>query len=389
MRQHHLISSFILCLAIGCAAPTPSAPRQDSVSGQSFLKLWEYNVTSPTDPITNIFVRDNLVVAYSKNHVGFWISDQGSFLNRSQLTVGDRRVFPPVVLSDRVAVPTTLSIETFDKSGKFLRSHPLPTSVQSAAAGSGSSLYLGMAHNVSGRLARYNFTDRGLSLAWELYTAKGLVAAPAVWNDAIYAAGNDGNVWAITGSRDSLWAMYDGKATFPTNAKVSADVMVDDYGVFVASQDARLYCIDRTTGRSRWTYYASTPLLSPPFVTSSHVYQTVPNVGLVAIDKTEGKAAREALWVQPLADQVIATDEDHVYASSGGAIVAIDRRTGEVVFRSTRQDFTAFAANPKSTTIFAATRSGMIVAVQPIVRPGAVGEMVMNSDWMTPLASAQ
>jgi hypothetical protein len=83
--------------------------------------------------------------------------------------------------------------------------------------------------------------------------------------------------------------------------------------------------------------------------------------------------------VQPQADQVLSADERYLYVRSGNTIVALDRATGSPAFRSTRNDLVIFATNTQSPTIYAATRDGAILAIRPVTRPGAVGEIVFDS----------
>jgi outer membrane protein assembly factor BamB len=219
-----------------------------------------------------------------------------------------------------------------------------------------------------------------------MYTTQGISAAPVVLHDVVYAGGNDGRVWALTGGRDALWNLPG--SAFQTGGKISADLVVDEAGVYVASQDKQLYCLDRTSGKIRWSYYAPSPLLESPYVSATHAYQFVPHVGLVAIDKTQGGQARTPVWVQPLARQVLSVDDKYVYVSAGGSILALDKATGDPIFRSQRTDMTAFAVNMKDSTIYAATRVGTIMAVKPVLKPGTVGEIVSNELLFEPVAMA-
>jgi hypothetical protein len=101
---------------------------------------------------------------------------------------------------------------------------------------------------------------------------------------------------------------------------------------------------------------------------------------MAAISKTEGQFARTPLWIQPIAEQVLAADETHVYVRAGGnAIVALDKATGEPQFRSTRGDLSVFATNLKTPLIYAATRSGSVFGIKPVITPGAVGEVVFET----------
>ena len=105
-------------------------------------------------------------------------------------------------------------------------------------------------------------------------------------------------------------------------------------------------------------------------VTADRVYQYVPRRGLVALNKTEGKSAREALWTVPDARKVLSLDDKYVYAlHDDGAIIALDRSDGIERFRSRRDDLTITATNTSGSTIYAANERGEVLAIRPVLRP--------------------
>jgi len=59
-------------------------------------------------------------------------------------------------------------------------------------------------------------------------------------------------------------------------------------------------------------------------------------------------------------------------------VIAIDKQTGEQRFTSKRNDLVAFATNTKDGTIYAATASGQVIAITPVLKPGNVGEIAMD-----------
>lgn len=377
MRRQFLIPAVLILLATGCTASRPSAAGPTMVSGQAFVKEWEANLSVGTDYIKSLHVHDKSVIAYTQGNRGYWLSATGGqLLGSNPITRPGHTVHPPVVLADYTVIPTSISLETFDKTGKRLDTFIMPTAIQSPAAGSGSSVYLGVSHPGSGRLGRFDVGNR-VNVGWEMYTSDGVVAAPAVYNETIFAGGLDGRVWAVTSNRLPIWSLPNN--AFETNGPITADLVADDHGLYVASHDKRLYCLDRNSGKIKWMYFGEYPLTDAPVATSTQVFQLVPNVGLVAINKAEGKHAREPMWIQPIAQQVLAADDSYVYVRSGrGAVMALDKTTGEPVFQSTRGDLDVFATNVKGSIIYAATRHGTILAIKPILKPGTVGEIVWN-----------
>jgi outer membrane protein assembly factor BamB len=182
----------------------------------------------------------------------------------------------------------------------------------------------------------------------------------------------------VNEDRAPIWSLPN--FVFHTDGRILAGLKIDDYGVYVASTDSKLYVLDRMTGKIRWQYFAGTALLDSATVTADSVYQYVPNHGLVALDKTAGDFNRKARWVAADAKQFLAADEKYVYvALRDRRIAALDKATGEQKFTSERTDLTVFAPNTKSGVIYAATADGLLLAVKPVTKPGSVGELVRNN----------
>ena len=78
--------------------------------------------------------------------------------------------------------------------------------------------------------------------------------------------------------------------------------------------------------------------------------------------------------------EVVAQDDKYAYArSSDNHLLAIDKATGETKFQSQRTDFARFGVNTKDDgVIFAVTKSGTVLAIKGIFKPGVVGEQVRN-----------
>jgi hypothetical protein len=373
--KQQLLISLIALIAIGCESHPE--PVYTAVPATSFVKQWQADVDLHHDEISALYVQGDQLIAYTKDNGGYWLSADGGALEAfNKIAPHDLTVHPPVTLTDRTAIPTSASIETYDKVGKHLDSYSRPNAIQTDAAVIGNSLFTGVAYPGSGRLARLDVTGN-IDPVWELWMPFGMRSAPATFGDAVFAASMDGAVWAVTINREAVWTQLPDNV-FKTDNTITANLAVDDYGLYVPSQDKKLYCLERGTGKIKWSFYAGMPLFDQPIVIGNVVYQLVPGSGLVALSKTQGNATRTALWTQPLAKQVLASDSQYLYVRfDPGVIVALDKATGQPQFRSQRESFDVFATNLNSPLIYAATKDGHILAVRPILRPGTVGEIVM------------
>ena len=203
---------------------------------------------------------------------------------------------------------------------------------------------------------------------------------------------------AVSVARLQVWATDGGY--FLTSGAITADLRVDESGLYVASNDSKLYCINRATGKLKWQYFAATPLLSSPVLTADTIYQMTTNRGLVALDKAAPPVVGQAeappakaydrfpRWTYPLASQFLAQDEKFTYAAvvrpdpahPGGPpqrlIVALDKQTGEKRFESDHKDFDCFGINPRDGLIYVSFGGGQLMALQPVLRAGQIGELV-------------
>jgi outer membrane protein assembly factor BamB len=185
-----------------------------------------------------------------------------------------------------------------------------------------------------------------------------------------------------------VWALPDG--VFKTQGKFVSDIYADDFGVYAASTDTKLYCLDRVTGKIKWQYFAGVALKQAPVVTAVNVYQFVPGQGIVAIDKTNYSSIdRTARWAARDAVQVLSEDAADVYLRRrDNRLMAVDKVTGEVRYVSKSGSYSVFATNTSDAMIYAAKPSGEVVQIKPVNAAGEVGRVVMDPRAQ-PVASAR
>jgi hypothetical protein len=373
-----LLSLIVSSLHLAGCARRPPAPVMAPIPANAFQTGWRADLDLKRDSADRLFLRDGLVFLYTKNNRVNVISAAGGELLASNQVVSPRQELrPPVLLGDKIVYPTLLAFEVYDRRGREIETVPLERATRSPATPDENIVYVGLDYGTGGRLAKFDITRPYGRTLWELMTFGSISAAPAVYENIIYAASEDGRVYAVDENRAPVWPMEGN--TFLTAGPVTADVKVDDYAVYIASTDSKLYALDRATGRIRWQYFGGRPLRTPPVVTQDRVYQYVPGRGLVSISKTEGESFRKPLWTARAARRFLSADDKHVYVlTADGAIAALDKATGEQVFRSKRDDFTVSTANTRDSTIYLSTDDGEVLAVKPVLRAGTVGEIVLN-----------
>jgi outer membrane protein assembly factor BamB len=392
-------------LAGGCKTVTKPVTI-GPVPAQSFVQNWLATLpNAKTDPVTNLYLRGETLYAYTRsNQVYGFTATGGTLVFSNQVVPAISTLRAPTLLPDhKIVFPAGDSLEEFDHTGRRLHSFPLEKPTHSAGVAVGYMLYVGVDSPTGGRLAALDLTPRvptadqiaaakKLNLAlgpeinrldtkWEVLTIAGIEAAPVFYQGIIYVGTLDGKVWAINEEGSGIWSLPDGSHVFQAAKAIHADLKVDELGVYAASADGSLYCIDRASGRIKWTYFAGAPLEAAPVLTSTTIYQAVPGTGLVAIDK-HALGIAKAKWISPKAVRCLSEDSNYVYAvEDDGYLMALGKTDGQLAFRGARHDLIAFAADPtaKVPGIFTAAADGGLIGALPVFRPGTIGLLVMDT----------
>jgi hypothetical protein len=388
--------------AAGAAEPIPL---------QSFGRLWSSEAKlAKGDRLTSVYVREDTVFAYSKRGtVVAFDRASGTVLYIIDVPRGsDGRMRPPVVLKDHVVIPTLSNLEVYERTTGRKRTDPqtgqpdrgitLNFAIRSGGVGAGSTVFVGGDYAGNARVAAIDISRPYVPVAWELMVVGGGISStPALLEESLYIGAENGTVIAVRADdREPIWALPDN--VFRTHGPVVADMVADPDGVYVACTDSNLYAIQRNTGKIKWQYFAGRPLRTAPVATSDMVYQFVPQGGIAAFRKTEDfipetksmPVNRDPRWLLAGATQFLSQDETRAYLLlEDNTILAVDRATGEAQFQSKTRNLSLFDANTKPDgIIYGATPKGRVMAVQAVLKPGVVGEIVRDDRGAAPAGTA-
>ncbi|HEX3357254.1 MAG TPA: PQQ-binding-like beta-propeller repeat protein [Tepidisphaeraceae bacterium] len=379
MRKHLLTILATLTLLAGCQSKPTTRPSIGLVEVGGFVESWASPLgLSPKEKVNQLYLRDDLLFAYTSQNAVYAISASGGQVTWTRHTgePGDR-ILPPLMLDNKQTILASVStILQIDKDGSVAKTINIGHAVRSPlAGGAGNFIYCGLDYPNGGRMARIDLTKNVENAVWEFMSPGGFSAGPAFYEKFLYAGGEDGRVYAVNEHRDTIWDLPGN--VFKIQGQILADLKADDFGVYVAATDTKLYCLDRATGKIKWQYFASNPLMDSPELTDDSVYQMVPGEGVVALDKTTGDFNRKPRWIALGTQAFLAADAQYVYLrASDNTIVGVDKQTGEVKFHSLRTDLVAFAANTKTSSIYASTADGQVYSIKPVTKPGTVGQVV-------------
>lgn len=380
----------------GCRSEVPPpVVERGLLEPGSFKATWKLAIDPAAyGELDRLFLRDDLLFAYTDTNVVQVISSGGG-QTRFVATdvVGPRdRLWPPVVIDvgDRlgtsidevICFPSGTEYLLYTMDGQEIQETPIGNPITSRTSADNGLLFVGVAGSVNGLVVRIDPTRKIAPVLNEVLLSGAVASKPVLYGNLVYVADDSGRVWAIADPNQQAWP----RPYFATADSITADLRVDEYGLYVAGTDLQLYCLDRLTGRLKWSYFAEVPLYRPPYPTSEYVFQPVQGKGVVCLSKAEGQTVgRDPIWTAAGARDVLAQDEDNIYmVDNDGFIVAYEKATGEELFRSQRNDFTIFARNTTGSRIFAGKPDGQIVAIDPVLRRGEVGELVYHP--LTPAA---
>jgi outer membrane protein assembly factor BamB len=392
--------------ALGGCQTVPKPPEIVAVPANSFVQQWEAEIPRiKSDPIVAMYLRGTTLYAYAKsNEVYGFSAAGGKMVFSDQVVPSTSPLRAPTLLPDnKVVFPAADTLVEYDQAGRRIQAIPLTKPTHSSGVAVGYTYYVGLDSPTGGRLAALDLTPRvpteeqineakrlqisleaeidRTSTKWEVLTVAAIEGAPVYYQGVIYAGTLDGKVWAISEEGSGIWSLPNGAHVFQADGPIRADLQIDDIGIYVASEDGNLYCVDRGSGRIKWTYFGGAPLDTTPVVTPSVVYQYVPGTGLVAVNK-HALGTAKAKWVNPDAVSCLAEDSKYIYAAGNdGYLLALDKADGHRVFKGVRKDLPVFAADAggKTPVIYAATGDGKIISVGPVLRPGTMGELVLDT----------
>ena len=390
--------------AIGGCTPEPVQFHENPVGvlpRNSLSRGWfvDLKLSGDDRQVVMLDVRSQLLYAYTADkHVT--AIDRKTGVVKFTMTVNspEPQLQPLVELEGLLVFPNQTNLQVFDDQGQFAKVVPVPTPVRSHVAAEsseapgtnkGTTVYFGASGIGHGGLVEaYDIARRDAYKKWEYitHTQGAILAAPAVYGDIVYSGDDKGEVDAVNTQRLQVWDTD--HSVFLTSGGITADLKADESGLYVASGDTKLSCINRVTGKLKWQFFAGSPLSVPPVLTPDTVYLMTPNQGMVAIDKTSGAYNRAPRWTYGPAKQFLAQDAKYTYVAESrpnrnpelpdyNVVVALDKRTGRPRFESEHHDFTVFGTNARDGLVYVGFADGKLMSLEPVLRGGQVGQLVM------------
>ncbi len=355
--------------------PGLARAEQDFLPGEALTpaglaKFWQLRL--PLDlgqTLTDLHRVDDQLFAVTADGYAFAIdAATGTLRWMQQVTRGGYRLHSPARAGDRAVFVTPATVIEYDwYYGTPIRRFELRFPAASPPASDGQLLFLG---GVNQRL--YAFPIGADFERWKVVTGGPIVSRPTLFSGTLCFASDSGQVFACRPSDKShVWVQRPGGA-------VTADLVADENGVYVASRDNSLYLLDPVSGGTRWRARLSGSLTSPPAVTPTVAYQYCRDDGLVAITTAPIPENDRILWKLPDGLALLTVSDKLAYVlTRGQEIVAVQIDGGAVAHRVPAFGFTLPTAATAEKAFFIASPDGRVFCARDEQTPLVTREQIL------------
>ncbi len=354
MRMSAGIAVLFLLTAMSSAAEPDYLPA-DALHAAGLTKFWQVPLPLERDQrLQHVYLVDDALYLGTNDGYVFALHAHTGVLRWLQpVTRSGYALRRPCHVGDRVVFVTPADLQIYDRlTGDPLTRHDLRFSAGSAVVTDGKQLFIG---GMDRRL--YALDAATQFVEWKVLTNAAILSTPVVHNDLIYFASDAGTVYASTPnlSRRLRWQ-------FQAFERVTADLLVRDEGVYVASRDQSLYLLDLGFGQVRWRARFAGPLYEPPVVLAGVAYQHVPAEGLAAVDAAIVGAPEERIrWRLPLGRVALAGHAGAVYVLTTAAnLLAVDAKSGDAQTVIPAPGFTLGVPAQETAAVYLAAPDGRV-----------------------------
>ena len=196
-----------------------------------------------------------------------------------------------------------------------------------------------------------------LARQWRYKAPLRIVSPPILSGTTIVFASERGIVYGLSALNKNFKFQFETDATIHTALGSSREF------ILVVDDDSRMYCLNKETGRTRWTFASGAPIQRQPRVVGQQVFVAPQREGLISLTLVSGRM----LWTQPQAIEFIAASETRVYASDiSGNLLIMERENGEIIGQIPLRKFNVRIPNERTDRIFMADDSGLVIGIQEV-----------------------
>ncbi len=362
----------LLLLLAAALLTSPAVSQSDFVSADALrsaglAKFWQFQVAlEPDQAVLDAYlVDDHLYLGTNDGYVFSLDARTGVLRWLQPVTRSGYRLRRPCHAAGRTIFVTPVDIQAYDKlTGDGVGRQALRFPPGSGCASDGDRVFVG---GLDARL--YAFDARTLAVAWKITVDGPVRSTPVVLGRDVLVADDGRSVYCTTRTRKGYrWSVM-------TSGANSADLVADEAGVYVASQDQSLYVYDLGFvggggGNLRWRALFNAPLRESPMITPHTIFQHVPGTGLAAMETGQPYEVDERVrWMLPEGRIALTVHENRAYVLGTEELLAVELKSGAVMQRVAAPGFGIGLPSPDNASVFLVASDGRIFCARPIGAP--------------------
>lgn len=373
MRLRPVFSAMLLVPLTAWAWAQSDFLAPEALDAAGLTRFWQFQV--PLDPnqsiVAGYLVDDAIYLATNDGYAVALDAYTGALRWLQPISGTAYRVRRPAHAGDKVVFVTPVDIQTYDRrSGDGIARRELRFPAGTGPVSDGTRVYFG------GLDARLHCHDvESLTRDWRIGAEGPVWSTPVLFGNAVYCASQGKTVFAATRAQKAFrWYNVVG-------GNVSADLVANENGVYVACEDQSLYVFDLQFGRLVWRTLFGAPLREPPLPTKTLVFQYSQSDGLVAIEAgLPHEIEKRVRWTLPEGRQAVAVHDNTLYAlSNAGELLAVDAKTGRVKQALSTGGLTIALPSAAEPTVYLASADGRLICLRPKGVPLLRAEEVRGS----------
>ncbi len=372
-----------LCVVLGSLVafcPAGDYVEPTALQETGFVKFWQLQLPlADQQRIRDAYLVDDQLYLATWDGDVFAVHAQTGVLRwRKRVTTGGYRILKPAHGGGRTIFVLPTAIVQYDRyTGQPLMRLEPRFPLGSPAICDGLVYYVG---GIDRKMHAFVF-DRDFE-HWQARAGGPIVSQPQLFGKYLYYASDNGNIYAcVARNKKFHWLAK-------TQGAVTADLVVDKNGVYVAGRDNALYLFDPDMGGLRWRARFSASLTEPPVVTEAVAYQFSQGDGVVAVNTGTVGVERRIRWSVPEARRMLTVDGNHVilFGREPSLIVA-DIETGRIraTVETPGMDFAL--PSPDDPAIYLASSDGRLFCARKIGTPRLTADDIRKA--LTPPGTEQ
>lgn len=184
-----------------------------------------------------------------------------------------------------------------------------------------------------------------------------LITSVLADDNSVFFATDKGNVICIRADKAAkVWQ-------FDAPGAVVVSIVRDGESLYFACRDTNIYKLNLLTGELAWKYQTQAILDSSPQTGDKVIYQHIPDVGLIAVNKGDGKQ----LWQVDKGIGLLAESGNKAFiATATGTIVVMDNAKAKQLYTINVGKPVKFAVNTIDSKIYIADKEGRLACLEPV-----------------------